>query len=170
MNILLITGATRPNNNTQRAVKLVQKYFAQKYPEIELKTVSPNDYPMPYDDKEGNPEYENIVNWANALIILSPEYNHGYPGRLKTLLDSTNKPYHYKHVLLGGVSDGPFGGARMIENLSPIIKNFRMYMSKDDMIFPNIDKKVSIEGEALDQELYSRITKVIDDFIVRISN
>ncbi len=153
MNILLISGATRPNNNTARAVKLVQKYFASAHPDIALKIVSPNDFKIEFDDhSDQDPRYTQLVNEANAFIILSPEYNHGYPGRLKSLLDSTYKGYNYKHVLIGGVSDGPFGGARMIENLSSVLKCFRMYMNKDDLIFPNVDKILDLDGNDSDSE------------------
>jgi len=165
----MITGATRPENKTARAVKLVQNYLKEKYPQISLTTVNPNDFTLDFDNHDQNPEYLKLVSEANALIILTPEYNHGYPGKLKSLLDCAFKEYKDKHVLLGGVSDGPFGGARAIENLSPIIKCFSMIMSKADMIFPTIDKIIDADGKSLDAEHYSRVTKVIDEFIVRVS-
>lgn len=167
MKLLLISGATRPGNMTNRAVKLVCDYIKSKYPNVDLTLVSPADYKLEYDDKNQNPDYINLVNDSTAFIIITPEYNHGYPGKLKSLLDCAFNEYKGKPVLLGGVSDGPFGGARAIENLSPVMKCLSLVMSKNDLIFPNINKIIDENGNSLDPQHYERVTKTIDEFIIR---
>src|SRR5262245_11331736 len=47
---------------------------------------------------------------ADALILVVPEYNHGYPGLLKHVLDTNLKEYIHKAVGICGVSAGGFGG------------------------------------------------------------
>jgi hypothetical protein len=59
---------------------------------------------------------------ADALVVVSPEYNHGYSGLLKHVLDSCLKEYIHKAVGIVGVSAGPFGGARVIQNLLPVMR------------------------------------------------
>ena len=59
---------------------------------------------------------------ADALVIVSPEYNHGYSGLLKHVLDSCLKEYILKAVGIVGVSAGPFGGTRVIQNLLPVMR------------------------------------------------
>ena len=49
---------------------------------------------------------------ADAFVIVAPEYNHGYPGILKHVLDTNLKEYIHKAVGIVGVSAGPFGGTR----------------------------------------------------------
>ena len=59
---------------------------------------------------------------ADALILIVPEYNHGYPGLLKHALDTNLKEYIHKAVGVCGVSAGGFGGTRVIENLLPVLR------------------------------------------------
>ena len=54
---------------------------------------------------------------ADGFVIVTPEYNHGYPGELKMLLDSEFDAYHRKPVGLVGVSAGTLGGTRVVEQL-----------------------------------------------------
>ena len=69
-----------------------------------------------------DPKYAEKMNRADALVIISPEYNHGYSGLLKHVLDSCLKEYIHKAVGIVGVSAGPFGGARVIENMLPVMR------------------------------------------------
>jgi hypothetical protein len=62
------------------------------------------------------------VNRADALVIVAPEYNHGYPGLLKHVLDTNLKEYIHKAAGIVGVSAGIFGGARAIQNLIPVLR------------------------------------------------
>jgi NAD(P)H-dependent FMN reductase len=66
------------------------------------------------------------VNEADALIFVVPEYNHSFPGLLKHVLDTNLKEYIHKAAGVCGVSAGPFGGARMIQNFLPVLREVRM--------------------------------------------
>lgn len=52
---------------------------------------------------------------ADGFIIVSPKYNHGYPGELKMLLDMLFAEFAHKPVGICGVSSVHWGGARMVE-------------------------------------------------------
>jgi NAD(P)H-dependent FMN reductase len=67
-------------------------------------------------------DFSAQITKADALVIVSPEYNHGYSGLLKHVLDSCLKEYIHKAVGIVGVSAGPFGGTRVIENLLPVMR------------------------------------------------
>ena len=43
------------------------------------------------------------MNHADALVIVTPEYNHSFPGLLKHVLDSCLKEYIHKAVGVVGV-------------------------------------------------------------------
>ena len=62
-------------------------------------------------------ELREIFSRADGFVIVSPEYNHGYPGDLKNVLDSFYEEYNRKPVGIIGVSNGGIGGARMVEQL-----------------------------------------------------
>ena len=71
-------------------------------------------------------DYRKMVDRADGLIVVSPEYNHGYPGELKLLLDAGYDEYAAKPVGLVGVSAGRFGGTRVVEQLRQVALGFRM--------------------------------------------
>jgi NAD(P)H-dependent FMN reductase len=57
------------------------------------------------------------ISRADAFIVVTPEYNHGYPGELKMMLDMLYDQWAKKPVGFVGVSAGGLGGARVIEQL-----------------------------------------------------
>ena len=65
-----------------------------------------------------DPEFSETMLRADGLVIVAPEYNHGYPGLLKHALDSNLKEYIHKPVGLCGVSAGGFGGTRVVESFA----------------------------------------------------
>ena len=70
--------------------------------------------------------YREIVAAADGFVIVSPEYNHGYPGELKLLLDGEYEGYVRKPVGFVSVSSGLIGGARMTEQLRLVAAALRM--------------------------------------------
>ncbi|MDX3926895.1 MAG: NAD(P)H-dependent oxidoreductase [Shinella sp.] len=62
---------------------------------------------------------EERIARADAIIIVTPEYNHGYPAALKAMIDSVYRPWHAKpigFIAYGGVS----GGLRAVEQLRQV--------------------------------------------------
>lgn len=57
---------------------------------------------------------------ADGFLIVSPEYNYGYPGTLKNMLDAVYDEWNRKPFAIVGVG-GISGGLRMIEHLRPVI-------------------------------------------------
>lgn len=71
-------------------------------------------------------EWAEIVNRANAIIIVTPEYNHGYPGELKIFLDQLYQEYENKIVGIVSVANGLWGGTRVTEQLRPVLNAYNM--------------------------------------------
>ena len=65
--------------------------------------------------------WQSIVQKADALLLVTPEYNRGYPGELKLLLDTLYEEYTDKPIGLVGVSSGMFGGARVVDHIKPVL-------------------------------------------------
>jgi NAD(P)H-dependent FMN reductase len=162
--LLIVHGATRPNNKSQRAVKFIEKLLKTNYSNIEYKVVTPNDFELKFDDDK-SPEYYDLVQKAQALLIISPEYNHSFPGKLKTLIDSEFKVYENKPVLIAGASDGQFGGARMVESLVHVLKACGMQIQRKDILFPRVHELLDEEGNCNDAEHEKRALDVLSIFL-----
>jgi NAD(P)H-dependent FMN reductase len=112
-----------------------------------------------------DPHFSATVDRADALIIVAPEYNHGYPGLLKHALDSNLKEYIHKAVGICGVSAGPFGGARVIENLLPVMRELGLVTIFWDVNFSSVQKVFDEAGNLIDQSYVKRFDKFIKELI-----
>ena len=86
---------------------------------------------------------------ADAFIIVAPEYNHGYPGLLKHVLDTNLKEYIHKAVGICGVSAGRFGGTRVIQNLLPVMRELGLVTIFWDGNFSGVQKLFDADGTIL---------------------
>ena len=103
-----------------------------------------------------DPQFSATVERADGLIIVAPEYNHGYPGLLKHILDTCLKEYIHKAVGLCGVSAGPFGGTRVIQNLLPVMRELGLVTIFYDLNFGNVQTLFDASGQLIDQSTYRR--------------
>jgi len=98
-----------------------------------------------------DPQFSAMMEQADGLIIVVPEYNHGYPGLLKHVLDTCLKEYIHKAVGLCGVSAGPFGGTRVIQNLLPVMRELGLLTIFYDLNFSNVQTLFDESGNLVDQ-------------------
>lgn len=108
-------------------------------------------------------ELDDIVEKAAGYIIVAPEYNHGYPGSLKYLLDMNLRAYIHKPVALAGVSSGPYGGTRVIEQLVTVVRELGMVVTFTDLNVSHVgdeflDKKVEDE-----KKWQKRVDRMLDE-------
>jgi NAD(P)H-dependent FMN reductase len=62
-------------------------------------------------------DFAGKIKSADGVIIVTPEYNGGYPASLKNVVDLLYDEWHHKPVAISTVSDGPFGGTQVITSL-----------------------------------------------------
>lgn len=102
---------------------------------------------------------------ADAFVLVVPEYNHGYPGPLKHALDTNLKEYIHKAVGICGVSAGPFGGARVIENLLPVMRELGLVTIFWDGNFSAVHKLFDEAGNLLDTAYVRRLDKFLRELV-----
>lgn len=131
MKIKVILGSTRQG----RVSEAIGKWVMEQVKDAELLDL--RDYPMPFFDEPISPSmlkepYTNpiVVKWTakiaegDAFIIVTPEYNHGYPAVLKNALDYVYKEWNGKKVAFVGY--GSVGAARAIEQLRQVVIELQM--------------------------------------------
>lgn len=109
------------------------------------------------DLKGKNGDFVDTINKADGYIIVSPEYNHSFPGSLKSALDMCYDEYDNKAVGFVGVSSGAVGGARMIEHLVGVVKTLGLKCVKKDVFVGPVDEKFSEDGKVLDEKLGEKV-------------
>jgi NAD(P)H-dependent FMN reductase len=112
-----------------------------------------------------DPKFSATVMRADALILVVPEYNHGYPGLLKHVLDTNLKEYIHKAVGICGVSAGGLGGTRVIQNLLPVMRELGLVMIFWDGHFSGVQKLFDESGRILDSAYARRLEKFFKELI-----
>src|SRR5436190_805064 len=115
----VLAGTTRAQRRSIWVARLVTEIGAG-LPDVETELIDPQDFTFPGDgnDPEGkDARYTAITERADGFFIVTPEYNHSFPGSLKRMLDSELKNYIHKPVAYCGVSEQQWGGVRAIEAL-----------------------------------------------------
>jgi NAD(P)H-dependent FMN reductase len=88
---------------------------------------------------------------------------------LKTLIDSEYSNYKDKPVLLAGVSDGNFGGARAVNAIIPVLRRISMYIVNSDILIRNVKEVFDANGELVDLKLPEFMAKGIQE-LLRVQN
>ena len=133
---------------------------------VETEFIDVRALPMRLDDageQMKDPKFASTIERCDGLIIVTPEYNHGCPGLLKHALDMCLKEYIHKAVGICGVSAGPFGGARVIEGLLPVMRELGLVTIFEDVNFGNVGMLFDERGDLLDQNYIRRVDKFLDE-------
>jgi NAD(P)H-dependent FMN reductase len=138
--IAVLLGTSRPLRQSAKAAHYVAE-IGRSFEKVEIIFVDPTEFHFPNDgnDPEGkDPRYTDITAQADAFFIVTPEYNHGYPGTLKRMIDSEFANYKHKPVAMAGVSNGPWGGVRVCEALLPVLHRTGMVIIQPEVYFPRV--------------------------------
>lgn len=167
MKFLIFLGSIRKGQCTQHVAHFVLD-VAQKRTDHQWELIDPRELGLKYDD-EGEaaapPGLKEKITAADGFIVVSPEYNHGYPGTIKYLLDMGLAEYNHKPVAFVGVSMGPWGGTRMIEALVGVVRELGLVASQEDMNVTNCREAI-VDGTFVDPAKYEkRANKVLDEFL-----
>ena len=165
--IPVILGTTRQGRMRLHVSRLItQEVARQNGIETELIDIATVSLPTG-DAGEAIKEvgFSGKMDRADGLVIVAPEYNHGYSGLLKHVLDSCLKEYIHKAVGIVGVSAGPFGGTRVIQNLLPVMREIGLVTIFWDVNFSSVQKVFAEDGKLLDESYIRRIDKFLKELI-----
>ncbi|HEX8568284.1 MAG TPA: NAD(P)H-dependent oxidoreductase [Pyrinomonadaceae bacterium] len=165
----IILGTNRKERKSVFAARWLMQEMS-KNAGIETRLFDVSDFALPQDDygteiKDAFPEWRDAITRADGLVIVSPEYNHGYPGALKSVLDLLLKEYIHKSVAFVGVSAGPWGGTRVIEAMVPMVRELGLTPTFTDLNFPLVQNKFDQDGALLDKAYEQRVNDFLNELI-----
>ena len=167
--IPVLLGTNRKLRNSVHPATWLVRQMEQR-PDIQTKLFDTADFALPQDDygqeiKDLFPEWRDTIIKADGLVIVAPEYNHGYPGVLKGVLDLLLREYVHKAVALVGVSAGPWGGTRVIEALVQAVRELGLAVTFTDLNFPKVQKTFDADGNLLDPAFEKRASDFLDELV-----
>jgi len=172
--VLGILGSTRQGRIGDR----VARWFAEVASERADLTYEPvdlRDWSFPLLDAARPPargDYEDplTVRWAgtvaraDAVVLITPEYNHGYPAALKNALDLLYAEWGRKPV--GFVSyGGPGGGLRSVQQLRQVVLELDMAPLRRQVSIPRVHSVLDEEGRPTEPWHLSAAAAMLDDLV-----
>jgi NAD(P)H-dependent FMN reductase len=102
---------------------------------------------------------------AEAFVVITPEYNHSFPGPLKTVIDEHRDEWFAKPVSFvsyGGVS----GGLRAVEHLRIVFAELHATTVRDTVSFHGAWERFDAQGEPTDGKAVTAATDAMLDRLV----
>ncbi len=167
MRIQVVTGTTRQGRFSERVGAWVLEHLTARG-DIEVELIDLRDFPLPFFD--GPPpsriprEYAGeavarlgrTLDRADGYILLTAEYNHGYPAVLKNAMDWTFVEWRRKPIAFVGW--GNVGGARAIEQLRQVAVEFEMAPLRHAVhILPDVLIAARQADDAADTAAFTRL-------------
>lgn len=123
--IAIISSSVRRGRNSHRVALYMKNYIVENnLADVEILDLKEYDFPLfderlrlQKDPSSGAIAFAARIRAADGVIIVTPEYNGGYPASLKNVVDLLYDEWRRKPVAISTVSDGPFGGAQVITSL-----------------------------------------------------
>ncbi len=112
-------------------------------------------------------EFKVKINAADALLIVTPEYNHSIPGFLKNAIDFASRPgrdnsFSGKPVAIMGASDGAMGTVRAQNHLRQVFATLNMHvLNRPEVLVASVQDKIDEHGTITDQATTERIKKLL---------
>ena len=179
MDLKIISGTDRPDSNSLRIALYLQKEYGIHG--IDADIINLQDFPTSaveggrYGDKpkEVNDFIAPVVD-ADALVIVCPEYNGGYPGILKLFIDYLPFPesLNKKPISFIGHANGAFGGLRAVEQLQQVVGYRNAHVFPERVFIPRIGKNFDDEegiSDPFQQDLLQAQIKNFIEFVRDLS-
>lgn len=167
LNIPVILGTSRKGRMSAHAARWITAHIKGRG-DLETRLLDIAAMTLAIDDAgEGIKDagISEALTAADGLVIVSPEYNHSFPGLLKHMLDAYLKEYIHKAVGVVGVSAGPFGGARGIQDLLPVLRELGLVTIFWDVNIGNVSQVFGADGTLLDASVVRRADKFLDELV-----
>jgi len=155
--VAVIYGSTRPGRFCDTVVRWSEERIAASG-KFRVDVIDPAEGPS--IDGRASQSSQQRLERADAFVVVTPEYNHGYPAPLKALIDSAGPEWHAKPVAFvsyGGVS----GGLRAVEQLRLVFAELHAVTIRDSVSFPGAWEQFDQAGALRDPERARRGMEIL---------
>jgi NAD(P)H-dependent FMN reductase len=176
LRVLVFGAALRAGSTNARLASLVANLLAECGADVDLARM--HDFSMPlYDgdaeDAEGPPQgalaLRDRLEWCDAFIISSPEYNASVPGVLKNAIDWVSRiqpqPFKTKHALLVSASPSLVGGNRGLWALRVPLEHLGTRVYPDMFSLARAYEEFTEDGQLADPGHQERLAETVSSFV-----
>jgi NAD(P)H-dependent FMN reductase len=174
---MIIIASTRPG----RVGLPVAQWFAQRardHGAFDVEVVDLAELRLPMLDEPMHPRlrqytqphtlrWSEMVDGADAFVLVTSEYNHGYPAPLKNAIDYLNQEWTYKpvgFVTYGGVA----AGTRAMQQLKTVVAALKMLAVPEAVNIPFVAQFIGEDGEVHANEIMEQAADLMLDELLRV--
>lgn len=172
MKILAILGSISQKSNNRKVAEFILERYQNKL-DIELFTLE--DIPMFNEDTELEPresisEFRDKVTSSDALLFITPEYNHSVPGVLKNALDWASRGERImldKPAMIVGASTGKMGTVKGQMHLRQVLNSGgvgAIVMPRNEVFISNVEDMLE-DGSFNDQSTGKFLDRTMKNFV-----
>jgi NAD(P)H-dependent FMN reductase len=172
LNTVIISGSVRKGRQTHKvSVELHKRLIGVGFTNSNLLDIAAYNFPIAEErvgKLESPPsaieEVQQILNDAEAMIFVSPEYHGSYSGALKNFLDYFSKEFYRKPIAVASVSTGRFGGINASTEMQQLVLSLGAFAMPQKLIVPAIHNSIDETGDVKDEFLDANFNKFIAEF------
>ena len=149
--VAIIYGSTRPGRFCDKVVRWAAGQIANNG-KFSIDVIDPAILPPKSSQDQESANDASLwkrIERADAFIVVTPEYNHGYPAPLKSVIDSVGAEWQAKPVAFvsyGGIS----GGLRAVEQLRLVFAELHTVTIRDAVSFASAWEQFDGAGQLLE--------------------
>jgi NAD(P)H-dependent FMN reductase len=171
--ILVILGSTRQGRFGETVARWLFP-IVESREDLTSELVDLRDWKLPYYDRPNvaaASEYDDeqcrawaeVVGRADGFLIITPEYNFGYPAVLKSALDAVYDEWNRKPVAFAGYG-GWSGGTRGVQQLREVAVELQMAPVRGQVVLQFARRLFDEEGNPKNADFYNAAaTRMLDD-------
>jgi NAD(P)H-dependent FMN reductase len=158
--ISIISSSVRTGRNSHRVALYFENYIREnKIGSPEIIDLEKYQFPI-FDERlrfQKNPsagmlELSEKVKNSDGIVIVTPEYNGGYPASLKNVTDLLYDEWRRKPIAIATVSSGAFGGSQVITSLQFTLWKIGAWTVPAMFPVANVEKSFDQEGKPAEKE------------------
>lgn len=173
LTILGIAGSLRKASYNRGALRAAQQLASAN---TRLEIFELDGIPVFNQDEDSKPpervvQLKSRLRAADAVLIVTPEYNYSIPGVLKNAIDWASRPYgdsawEGKPVAIMGASPGRLGTARAQYHLRQVFVFLNMFpLNRPEVMISDADELFDEQGNLTDEETKERIQKLLQALV-----
>ena len=171
--IPIIAGSTRRDRQSIKVAQFVLARLRQRTGvETELLDLLEYNFPIMEErlHRRDDPpprlqEFGDKIARADALVIVTPEYNNGYPGVLKNALDYLLPEYERKPIGIATVSAGGFGGINCLAQLRLVTLGMGAFPIPENLSVSRVHDSFNDDGTPNDPAYEKRAAVFLDEVL-----
>jgi chromate reductase len=171
--VLGIAGSLRSGSYNRALIRAARELAPEG---VEIVELDLRELPFYDGDVEaaGDPgavtAFKEAIRSADAILIATPEYNHGIPGVLKNAVDWASRPalaspLAGKPVAIMGASTGRGGTRRAQRRLREALAFPRADVLEPQVLVPEAYMRFDEEGELVDEETRAAISSLLEALV-----